>query len=301
MVILHVRRKIGAQLPQRVPVYRLGCRDPIAMKPFLFPAILLGVLGASHWAHTQTMSDVMSLSDYRNALDQVVAGNSARARLLLQQGMQRGEIAPESATLLAYLEEKAGETERARQVLAGVSRPTNFTTAYLNRLGGGATALEVARRGAIPQNSASLGNSDMRIEKLEKLMFDIVNNERRSRNLPGLGYDARMGDIARAHSAEMRDKKYFAHESPTPGLREPLDRYVAGMGRRPRLVAENVYRIWGSRSFLTEKDIRDGHQALMESPGHRSNILLAGATKIGIGISTNASGHLWITQLYARP
>jgi uncharacterized protein YkwD len=109
-----------------------------------------------------------------------------------------------------------------------------------------------------------------------------------------------MASVARAHSAEMRDKKYFAHQSPTPALREPLDRYIAGMGQRPRLVAENVYRVWGGRSFLTEKDVRDAHQALMDSPGHRSNILLEGATKIGIGFTANAGGDLWITQLYAR-
>ncbi len=272
------------------------------MKKLLLPALLLsGVVGAAHLAQTQTLSDTMALSDYRAALDQVGTGQAQNARVLLEQGLRRGEIAPESAALLAYLEEKAGQNERARQVLQGVAAPTNLTSAYLQRLGG-ATALEVARRSgnAARQNPAILASSDARIEKLETLMFNIVNNERRRRGLPALRYDARMADISRAHAAEMRDKKYFAHESPTPGLREPLDRYVAAVGQTPRLVAENVYRVWGSRSFLTEKDVRDAHQALMDSPGHRSNILLEGATKIGIGLATNAGGDLWITQLYAR-
>jgi uncharacterized protein YkwD len=84
-------------------------------------------------------------------------------------------------------------------------------------------------------------------------------------------------------------------------LREPLDRYKAGIGKTPRLVAENVFRAWGSRSFLNDSDIRDAHKSLMNSPGHRSNILVDGATRMGIGIVANSTGDIWITQLFARP
>lgn len=274
------------------------------MKKLLFPALILATtLGAAHLAHTQTASDAMALSEYRTALDQIAGGNAPGARVLLEQSLERGEITPESAVLLAYLEEKAGQNERARQVLQDVTTPTTFTSAYLSRLDGGALPVEVAgRAGArVASNPAIVENGDARIDKLEKLMFEAVNQERTSRGLAALKNDARMAGVARAHSAEMRDKNYFAHQSPTRGLRDPLDRYVAGIGQTPRLVAENIYRAWGSRSFLTEKDLLAGHKALMESPGHRSNILLVGAIKIGIGISTNASGDLWITQLYARP
>ena len=271
----------------------------IPMKKLL-PALILGaVLGGAHFARTQTVSDVMALSEYRAALDQITSGKAENARILLEQSLNRGEIAPESATLLAYLEERAGEPEKARQVLQGVAIPTNLTAAYLGRLDGGAGAIEVARR-PIKSNGATLESSDARIEKLEKLMFGIVNNERRGRGLSTLSYDEDMASVARAHSAEMRDKKYFAHESPTPRFHDPLDRYIAGIGRTPRLVAENIYRVWGSRSSLTEPAIRDAHQALMDSPGHRSNLLQTGATKIGIGISSNASGDVWLTQLFAR-
>ncbi len=270
------------------------------MKPYLPLLALSGVLLVARGAQTQTTEE-LALLNYRVALDQISAGNAPGARLLLEADLGRGEIAPESASLLAYLEEKAGQIERARQTLQGVTAPTKLTAAYLNRLGGGETTLETARRGeAVAKNPALLETSDARIEKLETFLFGLVNAERRSRNLPLLRYDARMASVARAHSAEMRDKKYFAHESPTPDLREPLDRYIAGTGQRPRLVAENIYRAWGARSFLNEKDVRAAHQALMESPGHRSNILLEGATKMGIGITSNASGDLWITQLFAR-
>ena len=50
-----------------------------------------------------------------------------------------------------------------------------------------------------------------------------------------------------------------------------------------------------------ESDAQAAHAALMKPPGHRSNILLPGVTRIGIGIMANATGDLWVTQMFARP
>ncbi|RYG60558.1 CAP domain-containing protein [bacterium] len=203
--------------------------------------------------------------------------------------------------LLAYLQEKAGDTGQARQTLQGVATPTGFTAAFLSRVGGSPTAIEAATTGQRNgTNPARLESTDARISRLEKLMWQIVNDERKSKRLPELAWNDDMAAVSRAHSAEMRDKKYFAHESPTPRLKDPIDRYLMGIGRTPRLVAENVFRAWGGRSFLTDNDIRDAHGSLMKSPGHRSNILIDGATKMGIGITSNATGDIWITQMFAR-
>ena len=272
------------------------------MKKFLVPTLLLGgVLGFAQFARTQTVSDTIALTEYRAALDQLGAGRPQNARVLLQSSLQRGEIAPESAVLLAYLEEKAGDSTRARQTLEGVSSPTNFVAAYLSRFGASQPYEIATQRPSANRAGATLQTNDARVLRLEKLMLQIVNNERASKGIAPLAWDETMASVARAHSAEMRERKYFAHESPTPSLKDPLDRYIAGVGKTPRLVAENVFRAWGSRSFLSDGDIRDAHKSLMDSPGHRSNILLDGATKIGIGIAVNATGDIWITQLYARP
>lgn len=272
------------------------------MRKIILPALLLsGVLGVGQYAHTQSVSDVMALSEYRTALDQLSAGKPANARILLEASMQRGEIGPESAVLLAYLQEKAGSMTQARQTLEGVSTPTNFVSAFLARFADSPRAIEIAaRRQVTHSNSATLEATDARIIRLEKLMWQVVNNERKENKLPPLAWNDQMASVSRAHSAEMRDKKYFAHESPNPKLKDPIDRYVAGIGNTPRLIAENVYRAWGGRSFLADSDIRDAHKALMDSPGHRSNILITGATKMGIGITTNSTGDIWVTQMFAR-
>jgi uncharacterized protein YkwD len=271
------------------------------MKKLLLPVLFVGgVLGVTCYAQNQSASDIVALTQYRVALDQIAAGKPDNARLLLEAGMQQGETGPETAALLAYLQEKAGDTKQASQTLQGVATPTGFTTAFLSRLSGAPTAVEVAGTTQRPANPARLESTDARIAKLEKLMWQIVNDERQSKNLPALAWNDDMASVSRAHSAEMRDKKYFAHESPTVRLKDPLDRYVVGIGHTPRLVAENVYRAWGGRSFLTDNDIRDAHASLMKSPGHRANILIDGATKMGIGITANASGDIWITQMFAK-
>jgi len=150
-------------------------------------------------------------------------------------------------------------------------------------------------------NIARQAESDARLIKLENLMFDYVNAERQKAGLKLLVLDSTLSDISRAHSAEMRDKNYFAHESPTKELHEPLDRYRLGKGSTPRLVAENIFRSWGSRHEIADADAKKAHDSLMNSPGHKANILRAGPTHIGIGFIANANGDLWVTQMFSKP
>lgn len=257
------------------------------------------------------------LATYRAALGLVSNGKPQSARLLLESGGSTSPLGSESALLLAYLQENAKDTAAARRTLSAVEQPTALSLSYLERLGGSTSAPiptsnlannkpageTAADRPPSPNspNPARLGATDARVTKLEKHMFAIVNQERQSNGRPALEYSENIAEVARAHSAEMRDKEFFAHESPTAALREPMDRYVAGIGTSPRIVAENVYRAWGGRSFLTEADVRAAHVALMNSPGHRANILMAGVTRVGIGMTTDSTGNIWITQVFAKP
>jgi len=146
-----------------------------------------------------------------------------------------------------------------------------------------------------------LKQSDARLQAMETQLSKLINAERASRQLPLLAYDSRLAEVARAHSAEMRDQKYFSHQSPTRQLEWPLDRYQQGMQRTPQLVAENIYNSWSSKRGLPPDAAKRAHQSLMNSPGHKANILLARATHVGIGVVSDDKGNLWITQMFARP
>ena len=130
-----------------------------------------------------------------------------------------------------------------------------------------------------------------------------INAERTSRGLNALTVDPLLVQTARAHSREMCDLDYFNHHSPTPGLTSPMDRYMKGLkdsgASSPDylLVGENIFYC---SIFNSVYNADYGHRALMESPGHRANILDARFTKIGMGVYHNAKGEFWVTQMFTR-
>lgn len=58
-------------------------------------------------------------------------------------------------------------------------------------------------------------------------------------------------------------------------------------------VAENV-----GYSYRGAADV---HRMLMDSAGHRTNILNRSYTQVGIGTATDAQGRIWVTEVFRRP
>jgi uncharacterized protein YkwD len=129
-------------------------------------------------------------------------------------------------------------------------------------------------------------------KEAEKRLLALVNADRQTFGLPGLLWDERVADVARGHSTEMRKTKVVAHVSPTTG--SAADR-VRTAKIKTAVVLENVARAYG---------IGEAHLGLMNSPGHRANILSATATHIGIGVifGDEISGRreIFITQVFTR-
>ena len=268
---------------------------------------LAGAFGVGYVAHSDTNDDRYNLAQFGAALDQISAGRLSSAQQTLENAATRVPLAESNANLLAYLQQRGGQSNSARRTLERVPSPSPMSRLFLENVGGRETATAVApsdlraNSSAPNANRARLRNNDARVDKMEQLMFRLINQERTQRGLNELVWSDDLADVGRAHAAEMRDKKYFAHESPTPGLENPLDRYVEGTGRTPRLIAENIYRAWGDRSFLNETDLRVAHKALMDSPGHRANILLSSANSVGVGLVVNSSGDIWLDEMFSRP
>ena len=106
----------------------------------------------------------------------------------------------------------------------------------------------------------------------EKYMFALVNKERTSRGLKGLIFDDSLRDVGRSHCEDMFKRGYFSHYTPE-GL-SPFDRMdQAGI----------VYIAAGENIALAPNtDI--SMQGLMNSPGHKANILSISFGKVGIGV-----------------
>lgn len=248
---------------------------------------------------------------YQLALDQLALGDVSSARVLAEAARKTYGDSPEINMLLAYLLQREGRAVEAKAALESVRTGSPLAAAQSAQLSSSGTAAKTPPPADRPSPSAapvvvsrstvaSLPQADARLAALERYLVGKVNEERRKAGLAPLTIDSTLANTSRAHSAEMRDRKYFAHESPTENLREPLDRYRAVFNDTPSLVAENIYRSWGSPRRITERDIDEGHASLMKSPGHRANILLRDAQRIGVGIVANSTGDFWITEMFAR-
>jgi uncharacterized protein YkwD len=106
----------------------------------------------------------------------------------------------------------------------------------------------------------------------EQGMFKLVNKERAARGLRELVFEDSLRDVGRAHCGDMFRRGYFSHY--TPENLSPFDRMdKAGI----------VYIAAGENLALSPNaDI--AMQGLMNSPGHKANILSSGFGKIGVGV-----------------
>jgi len=137
----------------------------------------------------------------------------------------------------------------------------------------------------------------------EREYIESINDERVRRGLNALTLDPLLVTVARRHSQEMCDCAYFDHHSPTRGLETPLDRLRQGLRDNGQavpgslLVGENIFFCSVSNDTY---NAAYGHQALMDSPDHRANILEPRFAKIGVGIYRDAQGQVWVTEMFLR-
>lgn len=128
--------------------------------------------------------------------------------------------------------------------------------------------------------------------------FDLLNAERESRGLAILAWDEKAAAVAQAHSADMLANDFVGHVSPTTGDASARFRSAGITGI---VVRENVARGYGPKGI---------HESLMNSPGHRANLLADDISHVGIGVvfgdpestAPNAPRPVFLTQnFYSKP
>ncbi len=152
--------------------------------------------------------------------------------------------------------------------------------------------------GASPSSQGSFGSGFVKVpatpevQALEHQMAERLNRDRAANGLPPLEYDETLANIGRAHSADMRENQFFAHESPTTGAVE--DR-----------IARAGYLALEARENLAEgPNVDTAQDGLLDSPGHYANIMSETVTHVGIGIvegGVEDDRNLTFTQVFAKP
>lgn len=121
----------------------------------------------------------------------------------------------------------------------------------------------------------------------EQELFKFLNLERQHHGLGLFQWDPRLADAARTHAQKMARAGDISHRfAGEPDLAERARR----TGALFKAVAENV-ALAG-----TPEEI---HLALMNSPGHRANILNPEYNAVGVGV-TQVNNELFVTEDFAQ-
>lgn len=124
-------------------------------------------------------------------------------------------------------------------------------------------------------------------EGFEQQMFDLTNAIRVRHGLTILTWDEKARQTARKHSADMAEKEYFDHTN-LEGL-SPFDRMEEDQITFT-MAGENL--AYGQFSSIF------AHEGLMNSLGHRENILKEEFQYLGVGVAFNEESHPYYTQNY---
>jgi uncharacterized protein YkwD len=175
--------------------------------------------------------------------------------------------------------------------------PGRYQVEVMGSASGGPTVLAnfsmycgVAAPEALALQSRRSAASDP--EDAAREIFELLNEARQRAGLATLSWHDQAAAVARGHSTDMREHEFVAHVSPRTG---DVTARVKKAGISTALTLENLARAY------TPADV---HQGLMNSPGHRANILHRSATHVGIGVVLDgAEGQapaLYVTQVFLR-
>jgi uncharacterized protein YkwD len=174
-------------------------------------------------------------------------------------------------------------TAPVRRSISG-SRVANFLLSntqgwekQLNNLFGGAITDTINFLTIEPKSNNSLTlrfqTKDLSADPTaEKYMFSLINQERSARGLNPLTFDNALRDVGRAHCKDMFERGYFSPYT-LEGL-SPFDR-IDNVGIAHEYAGENL-------AFAPTTDI--AMKGLMNSPGHKANILSVYFGKVGVGV-----------------
>jgi uncharacterized YkwD family protein/spore coat assembly protein SafA len=139
-----------------------------------------------------------------------------------------------------------------------------------------------------PGQSLNIPNNHY--QSVEQQVVNLVNAERAKVGIKPLTSDWELARVAQFKSEDMRDNRYFDHNSPLYGTPFQM---MKSFGIHYRSAGENI-----AAGQTTAESVM---QAWMNSPGHKKNILSPDFTHIGVGYAKGGSyGHYWTQQFMSK-
>lgn len=114
----------------------------------------------------------------------------------------------------------------------------------------------------------------------QQLTYDLVNQTRAENGLPQLWPHLSLMNKAQAWAEQLAAEGQLRHSVLPEGVEGDWLRLAENVGRGP--------------------SIEVIHQAYLQSPSHRANILDRGFNFFGVGVATAANGTVYTVQVFAR-
>jgi len=124
-------------------------------------------------------------------------------------------------------------------------------------------------------------------EASEQGMFKLVNEERRKQGIKELVWAPEIVPVSRAHAQDMWERSYFSHVSPE------------GKDVGDRLDDAGVNYSFAGENLALAPTLATAHNGLMNSEGHRANILEPQFSKVGIGVIDNGIYGKMFVQVFS--
>lgn len=126
---------------------------------------------------------------------------------------------------------------------------------------------------------------------MEEEAFELINEQRRLKNLAPLVWDLEMLYVARLHSNNMAELNFFSHAGKDGKTAD--DRADNAGIKDWRAIGENIAYSRGIKNRVPF-----AVQSWMNSPTHKDNLLDKRWKRSGIGVAVSSDGKFYITQVF---
>ncbi|WP_075619022.1 CAP-associated domain-containing protein [Paenisporosarcina indica] len=153
------------------------------------------------------------------------------------------------------------------------------------------TAIQIISESLENQKPALYGETSETLQQgFEFQLFDLTNAARVHHNIPPVRWESTIRGTAYKHSLDMAEQNYFNHTN------------LEGQSPFDRMSSDGIdYSVAGENLAYGQSSSIFAHEGLMNSIGHRKNLLKSDFTFLGVGVAFNDENQPYYTENFYKP
>lgn len=126
------------------------------------------------------------------------------------------------------------------------------------------------------------------VSAAEQKAIELLNADRRANGLADLKTSSALTAVARSHAQDMVARSFFSHTNPD------------GKTLTDRLKQAGISYSAAGENIAENTSVQAAETSLMNSSGHRANILNSNYTTVGIGVAFDSAGNVYVVQNFIK-